>query len=373
MLYPLPFLLGQNADHWQPGFGDCLRVVEKSEVEQLDMLVAAAEEGIQAASDLADLDALRVRYLGKKGVVTAQLKELGRLPVEERPRAGQAVNDAKERLSGLIELRQQELSRAEVERKLREERVDVSLPGRRPATGGLHPVTQTIDRIQAFFAGMGYRVAEGPEVEDDFHNFEALNIPEEHPARAMHDTFYFDAHRVLRTHTSPVQIRTMEQQSPPLRIIAPGRVYRCDSDLTHSPMFHQVEGLYVDTGVTFADLRGVLSTFLQAFFERDDLQTRFRPSYFPFTEPSAEVDIQCVHCGGEGCRVCKHTGWLEVMGCGMVHPNVFAHVGIDAERHTGFAFGLGVERMAMLRYGVNDLRLFFENDVRFIEQFARAG
>jgi phenylalanyl-tRNA synthetase alpha chain len=347
--------------------------LERSDVEQLDKLVVEAVEGIQAASGLADLDALRVRYLGKKGVLTAQLKELGRLPAEERPRAGQAVNDAKERLSGLIEQRQQELTKAEVARKLREERVDVSLPGRRLMMGGLHPITQTIDRIQSFFAGMGYTVAEGPEVEDDFHNFEALNIPEEHPARAMHDTFYFDAHRVLRTHTSPVQIRTMERQKPPLRIIAPGRVYRCDSDLTHSPMFHQVEGLYVDTGVTFADLRGVLSTFLQAFFEREDLQTRFRPSYFPFTEPSAEVDIQCVHCGGDGCRVCKHTGWLEVMGCGMVHPNVFAHVGIDAERYTGFAFGLGVERMAMLRYGVNDLRLFFENDVRFLEQFARAG
>jgi len=364
-------LLEQKSVRRQPR--RCRRTVEKSDVEQVDKLVAEAVEGIQAASDLADLDALRVRYLGKKGVLTAQLKELGRLPAEERPRAGQAVNDAKERLSGLIEVRQQELANAEVERKLREERVDVSLPGRRPAIGGLHPVTQTIDRIQAFFAGMGYTVAEGPEIEDDFHNFEALNIPEEHPARAMHDTFYFDAHRVLRTHTSPVQIRTMEQQKPPLRIIAPGRVYRCDSDLTHSPMFHQVEGLYVDTGVTFADLRGVLSTFLQAFFERENLQTRFRPSYFPFTEPSAEVDIQCVHCGGDGCRVCKHTGWLEVMGCGMVHPNVFAHVGIDAERYTGFAFGLGVERMAMLRYGVNDLRLFFENDVRFLEQFARAG
>jgi len=342
-------------------------------VEQVDKLAAQAVEEIREAAGLADLDQLRVRYLGKKGVLTALLKELGRLPPQERPKAGQQVNDAKQRLSVLIEQRQAELAQAEVSRKLREERVDVSLPGRRPLIGGLHPVTQTIDRIQAFFAGMGYSIAEGPEVEDDFHNFEALNIPEEHPARAMHDTFYFDAHRVLRTHTSPVQIRTMERQKPPLRIIAPGRVYRCDSDLTHSPMFHQVEGLYVDSGVTFADLRGVLSTFLQAFFEREDLKTRFRPSYFPFTEPSAEVDIQCVHCGGDGCRVCKHTGWLEVMGCGMVHPNVFAHVGIDSERFTGFAFGLGVERMAMLRFGVNDLRLFFENDVRFLEQFARAG
>ncbi|AGA33872.1 Phenylalanyl-tRNA synthetase alpha chain [Thioalkalivibrio nitratireducens DSM 14787] len=342
-------------------------------MEQLQKLVAEAVARIEQAEGLADLDALRVRYLGKKGALTALLKELGRLPAEERPRAGQAVNEAKGELSGRIEARQRELAAAEVARKLREERVDVSLPGRRPATGSLHPVTQTIERIREFFAGMGYRVAEGPEVEDDFHNFEALNIPEEHPARAMHDTFYFDAHRVLRTHTSPVQIRAMKEQRPPLRIIAPGRVYRCDSDLTHSPMFHQVEGLYVDSGVTFADLRGVLSAFLQALFENDDLKTRFRPSYFPFTEPSAEVDIQCVHCGGSGCRVCKQTGWLEVMGCGMVHPNVFGHVGIDAERYTGFAFGLGVERMAMLRYGVNDLRLFFENDVRFLGQFARAG
>ncbi len=345
---------------------------ENVEVEHLQSLVTDAVAQIEAATGLADLDALRVQYLGKKGVLTAQLKELGRLPAEERPQAGQAVNEAKQRLAGLIEARQQELAAAEVARRLREERVDVTLPGRRPPQGSLHPVTQTIDRIQGFFAGMGYAVAEGPEVEDDFHNFEALNIPEEHPARAMHDTFYFDAHRVLRTHTSPVQIRTMEQQGPPLRVIAPGRVYRCDSDLTHSPMFHQIEGLYVDSNVTFADLRGVLSAFLQAFFEREDLQTRFRPSYFPFTEPSAEVDIQCVHCGGDGCRVCKQTGWLEVMGCGMVHPNVFAHVGIDAERYTGFAFGLGVERMAMLRYGVNDLRLFFENDVRFLEPFGRA-
>jgi phenylalanyl-tRNA synthetase alpha chain len=342
-------------------------------VEQLQKLVSEAVTAIEAADGLATLDGLRVRYLGKKGALTALLKELGRLPAEERPQAGQAVNDAKQRLSGLIEARQETLAAAEVARKLREGRVDVSLPGRLPMPGALHPVTQTIERIREFFAGMGYQVAEGPEVEDDFHNFEALNIPEQHPARAMHDTFYFDAHRVLRTHTSPVQIRTMREQAPPLRIIAPGRVYRCDSDLTHSPMFHQVEGLYVDSDVTFADLRGVLSAFLQAFFEREDLQTRFRPSYFPFTEPSAEVDIQCVQCGGQGCRVCKQTGWLEVMGCGMVHPNVFAHVGIDAERYTGFAFGLGVERMAMLRYGVNDLRLFFENDVRFLEQFARVG
>lgn len=341
-------------------------------MEELDALIVQAERAIREVGGRSELDALRVRYLGKKGALTALLKSLGQVPVDERPRLGQQVHAAKARLETLLEERQHTLASEEIARQLAAQRVDVTLPGRSLPQGGLHPVTQTIARIETFFAGMGYAVAEGPEVEDDFHNFGALNIPPEHPARAMHDTFYFDATRVLRTHTSPVQIRTMEQQAPPLRIIAPGRVYRCDSDLTHSPMFHQIEGLYVDTDVTFADLRGVLSAFLQAFFERDDLATRFRPSYFPFTEPSAEVDIQCVQCHGQGCRVCKQTGWLEVMGCGMVHPAVFTQVGIDPERHTGFAFGLGVERMAMLRYGVHDLRLFFENDLRFLEQFARA-
>jgi phenylalanyl-tRNA synthetase alpha chain len=248
----------------------------------------------------------------------------------------------------------------------------VTLPGRGPGRGGLHPITRTLERIETIFAGMGFETAEGPEVEDDFHNFEALNIPASHPARAMHDTFYFDPHTVLRTHTSPVQIRTMENREPPLRVIAPGRVYRCDSDLTHTPMFHQVEGLYVAEGVNFAHLKGVLDAFLKAFFEQD-LAVRFRPSYFPFTEPSAEVDIGCVHCGGEGCRVCGHTGWLEVLGCGLVHPNVFAHVGIDTERYTGFAFGMGVERLAMLRYGVDDLRVFFDNDLGFLAQYGQDG
>ncbi len=342
-------------------------------VEQLQQLVAEARERVEGATDLKALDEVRVHYLGKKGALTAQLKELGKLPAEERPAAGQKVNEAKTEVAGLIESRKEALAQSALAEQLAGEQVDVTLPGRRQADGALHPITQTLERIETFFAGLGFRVAEGPEVEDDFHNFEALNIPEHHPARAMHDTFYFDAHRVLRTHTSPVQIRTMEQERPPLRVIAPGRVYRCDSDLTHSPMFHQVEGLCVDTDITFADLRGVLSAFLQAFFDRDDLATRFRPSYFPFTEPSAEVDIQCVHCGGDGCRVCSHTGWLEVMGCGMVHPNVLGHVGIDAEQYTGFAFGLGVERMAMLRHGVNDLRLFFDNDIRFIGQFGQTG
>jgi phenylalanyl-tRNA synthetase alpha chain len=242
------------------------------------------------------------------------------------------------------------------------------LPGRGQSGAGLHPVTLTLRRIAKIFASIGFQVVEGPEIEDDYHNFGALNIPEHHPARAMHDTFYFDAHTVLRTHTSPVQIRVMEANTPPLKVIAPGRVYRCDSDLTHTPMFHQVEGFLVDTDVSFADLKGTIYEFLRAFFEKDS-QVRFRPSYFPFTEPSAEVDIECVMCDGKGCRVCGQSGWLEVMGCGMIHPEVFKAVGIDSERYTGFAFGMGVERLAMLRYGINDLRLFFENDLKFLEQF----
>jgi len=256
-----------------------------------------------------------------------------------------------------------------LQERLASEHIDVTLPGRGRRPGGLHPVTRTMERIDSWFANAGFIVKEGPEIEDDYHNFEALNIPDHHPARAMHDTFYFDAHLLLRTHTSPVQIRVMEHTPPPIKIIAPGRVYRCDSDLTHTPMFHQVEGLLVDEEVSFADLKGVLYDFLQSFFERD-LRLRFRPSYFPFTEPSAEVDIECVMCNGKGCRVCGNTGWLEVLGCGMVHPEVFRHVGIDTERYTGYAFGMGVERLTMLRYGVNDIRLFFENDLRFLGQFA---
>jgi phenylalanyl-tRNA synthetase alpha chain len=338
-------------------------------MQDLEQMAVAAEAAIASADNLADLDQLRVQYLGKKGALTELLKGLGKLPAEERPQAGQAINKAKQALNKLIDERKGMLEEAAVNARLAAEAVDVTLPGRRQELGGLHPVTRTVQRISALWAQLGYEVAEGPEIEDDFHNFEALNIPAHHPARAMHDTFYFNAHRLLRTHTSPVQIRVMENQQPPLRVIAPGRVYRCDSDLTHSPMFHQVEGLVVDESATFADLKHVLGQFLQAYFEQDDLKTRFRPSYFPFTEPSAEVDIQCVMCGGDGCRVCSHTGWLEVMGCGMVHPEVFRHAGIDSERYTGYAFGLGVERLAMLRYGVNDLRLFFENDLRFLRQF----
>lgn len=337
--------------------------------QELNQLVTEAEQAISVADDLQTLDQVRVDYLGKKGQLTERMKSLGKLSAEERPRAGQAINQAKQTVQQAIEARRAALKNAVLEAKLVGEKVDVTLPGRHTPVGSLHPVTRTMQRIDDLFAQMGFSVAEGPEIEDDFHNFEALNIPESHPARAMHDTFYFPDGSLLRTHTSPVQVRVMQQHKPPLRVIAPGRVYRCDSDLTHTPMFHQVEGLMVDEQVTFTDLKAILIDFLQSFFENEDLVVRFRPSYFPFTEPSAETDIQCVMCGGEGCRVCSHTGWLEVLGCGMVHPNVFKHVDIDTETYTGFAFGMGVERLAMLRYGVNDIRLFFENDLRFLKQF----
>ena len=331
-------------------------------------LLQTAQAAIAGANDGAALEQVRVHYLGKRGVLTERLKALGQLAPEQRRHAGQAINDLKQTLESALSARKEVLQAAALDARLRSEAIDVTLPGRGQSAGGQHPISRTLERIAALFAQIGFTVAQGPEVEDDFRNFEALNIPAHHPARAMHDTFYFDAHTLLRTHTSPVQIRVMEQQAPPIRIIAPGRVYRCDSDITHSPMFHQVEGLLVDEGVSFADLKGVLDDFVRSFFERD-LAVRFRPSYFPFTEPSAEVDMQCVICGGAGCRVCKHSGWLEVLGCGMVHPAVFAKVGIDSERYTGYAFGMGVERLAMLRYGVNDLSLFFDNDLRFLRQF----
>lgn len=336
----------------------------------LPKLTADAQAEIEAADNLGALDQIRVHYLGKKGELTALLKTLGTLPAEERKSAGQEINNAKRSVQQTIESRKVSLEQDALQEKLASESVDVTLPGRGQQSGGLHPITRTMARIENLFSQLGFSVEEGPEIEDDFHNFEALNIPEHHPARAMHDTFYFDAKTLLRTHTSPVQVRYMENEKPPLRIIAPGRVYRCDSDLTHTPMFHQVEGLLVDENVSFADLMGTLSDFLKLFFENDNLQTRFRPSYFPFTEPSSEVDIQCVMCEGNGCRVCGHTGWLEVLGCGMVHPKVFESVGIDNEKFAGYAFGMGVERLAMLRYGVNDLRLFFENDLKFLKQFA---
>jgi phenylalanyl-tRNA synthetase alpha chain len=336
----------------------------------LDALKGSALKAIAGADDLAALDRVRVDYLGKSGRLTAQLKALGTLPKDERPAAGQAINRAKSELQAAVDVRKVDLERVALEARLATERVDVTLPGRGQQIGAAHPVTRTLERIEQLFANAGFGVEEGPEVEDDYHNFEALNIPAHHPARAMHDTFYFPDGRLLRTHTSPVQIRVMEHRQPPFRVIAPGRVYRCDSDLTHTPMFHQVEGFLVDEQATFADLKGVLYDFLRNFFEDEALKLRFRPSYFPFTEPSAEVDVQCVKCGGAGCRVCKQSGWLEVLGCGMIHPAVLGHVGIDAERWLGYAFGMGVERLAMLRYGIDDIRLYFENDLRFLRQFA---
>ena len=334
----------------------------------LEGILAQALQQLRDAPDLNQLDLVRVQYLGKKGLFTLQMKQLGALDPEQRRTAGQVINQAKDQFQQQLEAKKDLLQNAALEERLASESIDVTQPGSGQTVAGLHPVTTTLRRISKIFAGVGFQVVEGPEIEDDYHNFEALNIPAHHPARAMHDTFYFDAHTVLRTHTSPVQIRVMESEKPPLKVIAPGRVYRCDSDITHTPMFHQVEGFLVDTDVSFADLKGVVYEFLRAFFEKD-IQVRFRPSYFPFTEPSAEVDIECVMCGGEGCRVCSHTGWLEVMGCGMIHPEVFKAVNIDSETYSGFAFGMGVERLAMLRYGINDLRLFFENDLKFLEQF----
>lgn len=334
----------------------------------LQTLMEQALAAVAQADNVPALEQVRVHFLGKKGEITEQLKALGALPPEQRREAGAEINRVKDAVQEALKTRQVVLEQAELNAQLSRESVDVTLPGRCNGMGGLHPVTRTLQRIESFFANMGFQVVEGPEIEDDYHNFEALNIPSHHPARAMHDTFYFDATTLLRTHTSPVQVRVMEQGGAPYRIICPGRVYRCDSDLTHTPMFHQVEGLLVDEHISFADLKGMLAIFLRDFFEKE-LDVRFRPSYFPFTEPSAEVDIQCVICGGKGCRVCKQTGWLEVLGCGMVHPKVFEHVNVDTEKFTGFAFGMGVERLTMLRYGVNDLRLFFENDLKFLRQF----
>ncbi|MDX1593382.1 MAG: phenylalanine--tRNA ligase subunit alpha [Gammaproteobacteria bacterium] len=338
-------------------------------MHDVEELVNRAETEIDAAGDLAGLDRVRVRYLGKKGLLTDLLKRLGQVAADERPARGQAINRAKQQLQEALERRREALDEARLAEALARETLDVTLPGRGQVRGGLHPITATLRRIERLFAQAGFAVIEGPEIEDDYHNFEALNIPPHHPARAMHDTFYFDARMLLRTHTSNVQIRAMENREPPLAVIAPGRVYRCDSDLTHSPMFHQVEGFLVDEAISFADLKGILNDFLRNFFERDDLAVRFRPSYFPFTEPSAEVDIQCVICSGSGCRTCGQSGWLEILGSGMIHPEVFRHVGIDSERFTGFAFGMGVERLAMLRYGIDDLRIFFDNDLRFLRQF----
>lgn len=329
--------------------------------ETLQLIIEEAKQSIESVTDLASLDEIRVQYLGKKGALTEQMKQLGKLSPEERPKAGQVINEAKQAVQGLLSAKKKSLEEAKLNAKLAEETVDVTLPGRNSEIGSKHPVSMTLERIEEIFVKAGFSVETGPEVEDDWHNFEALNIPESHPARAMHDTFYINESTVLRTHTSGVQIRTMENKQPPLRIIAPGRVYRCDSDQTHTPMFHQIEGLIIEKDVSFAQLQTLITNFLREFFEDKDLQTRFRPSYFPFTEPSAEVDISTT-LFGEG-------RWLEVLGCGMVHPKVLENVGINPEEYTGLAFGLGIERLAMLRYGVKDLRQFFENDLRTLNQF----
>lgn len=326
-------------------------------MSNLDALISQAQEETAAASDLAALDAVRVKYLGKKGALTEQLKALGKLSAEERPAAGQAINSAKEAVQAALEDRKLVLENEALAEQLQAEAVDVTLPGRGQRVGGLHPVTRTRRRMESIFRGAGFDVAVGPEIEDDFHNFTALNVPEDHPARAMHDTFYFPGGHLLRTHTSPVQIRAMQERGAPIRVIAPGRVYRCDSDMTHTPMFHQVEGLVVDKEVSFANLKAIMHEFVECFFERK-MEMRFRPSYFPFTEPSAEMDI-----------LSESGKWLEIGGCGLVHPNVLTNVGIDPEEYMGYAFGMGIERLAMLRYGVSDLRLFFENDLQFLRQF----
>jgi phenylalanyl-tRNA synthetase alpha chain len=335
---------------------------------ELDQLLDQATDEIKKASDLKSLDDYRVHYLGKKGKVTESLKELGKLSPEERPAMGQKVNVVKEKIQSLIQEREALLQKDQIASQLAKESIDVTLSGRKQSLGTIHPVTKTRERIENLFKQMGFITMDGPEIEDEYHNFEALNIPETHPARAMQDTFYFPDSTLLRTHTSPIQVRYMKDNKPPIRMVAMGRVYRRDFDLTHTPMFHQIEGLMVDEGVSFADLRSILTQFLHAFFEAE-LPIRFRASYFPFTEPSAEVDMGCVNCSQKGCRICKNTGWLEVLGCGMVHPNVLENVGIDSERYTGWAFGAGLDRLTMLRYGITDLRSLFENDIRFLKQF----
>lgn len=336
--------------------------------ERLESLLNAAVEDLSKASTEDAIQDIRVKYLGKKGELTAIMKGMGGLSAEERPLVGQVANQVKDALEGKIESALAAVRDAAKQERLRAERLDVTLPGRRRPLGTRHPLTIVIEEISDIFAGLGFQVAEGPEIELDYYNFEALNFPKDHPARDMQDTFFTGDQQLLRTHTSPVQVRTMLKHAPPIRIIAPGKVYRRDSDITHSPMFHQIEGLMVDKGVSFGDLKGILTIFISQLFGKD-VGVRFRPSFFPFTEPSAEVDMACVICKGKGCRVCKGTGWLEILGAGMVDPEVFRHVKYDAEEITGFAFGMGIERIAMLKYGVSDLRLFFENDTRFLKQF----
>jgi phenylalanyl-tRNA synthetase alpha chain len=328
----------------------------------------AALEAITQAGDLQALDAVRVAYLGKKGELTGLLKQVGGMAPEERKAFGQAVNQAKQQLQDAIEERKATLSEADLEAKLASDTIDVTLPGSKHVQGGLHPVSRAMQRAIGIFEQFGFDVATGPEIEDEFHNFEALNTPANHPARAMHDTFYFPDGKLLRSHTSPVQIRTMINSAPPFRIISPGRVYRCDSDVTHVPMFHQIEGLLIEKKANFAQLKSLMHEFVNRFFEKE-LAVRFRPSYFPFTEPSAEVDVACVKCNGKGCRICSQTGWLEILGCGMVHPNVLVSCKVDPDVYQGFAWGMGIERLAMLRYEIDDLRILYENDLRFLQQF----
>ncbi len=337
--------------------------------EKLEEIKLEAERELKTVSDEITLQNIKAKFLGRKGVITEFLKRMPEVPEPERPVMGQLINEAKNFIESLFDKRFEEIKEEKKNLVLLEERVDITLPGRGIRLGGKHPITQVMEEIISIFERMGFEVAEGPEVELDYYNFEALNIPKDHPARDMQDTFYVSDEIVLRTHTSPVQIRVMEKQKPPVKIIAPGKVYRRDSDVSHTPMFHQVEGLLVDERITFGDLKGVLTEFVRLIFGAN-LRVRFRPSFFPFTEPSAEVDIECVICGGKGCRVCKNSGWLEILGCGMVDPEVFKGVGYDPERYTGFAFGMGVERITMLKFGINDIRLFFENDIRFLKQFS---
>jgi phenylalanyl-tRNA synthetase alpha chain len=332
--------------------------------QEIETLVQETLDRLAHINDAADLERLRIEVLGRKGKISRLFKNLGSLPGEDRPELGRLLNEARARLETAFEKGASQITTVSTQRS----GLDISLPGRLPHLGHLHPISQVSVEITEIFQRLGFAVVEGPDVELDYYNFEALNIPKDHPARDMQDTFYVTDNIVLRTHTSPIQVRVMEKQSPPVRIIAPGKAYRCDSDMTHTPMFHQVEGLMVDRDVSFADLKGVLTTFVHQMFGRD-VDLRFRPSFFPFTEPSAEVDIQCVMCRGEGCRVCSETGWLEILGSGMVDPEVFKMVGYDPEEFTGYAFGMGIERIAMLKYGINDLRLFFDNDLRFLEQF----
>lgn len=337
--------------------------------DDLQQIVEQAAQSIAEAKRSFDLEQLRSALLGKKSALNDCLKKLAQLPAAEKPKLGQAVNQAKQQIEALLKAQSELIVNQEINAQLAREKVDITLAGRGQSNGCLHPVTRTRNRIENFFTGIGFTIEQGPEIEDDYHNFEALNIPSNHPARALHDTFYFENGLLLRTHTSPAQIRAMRKTKPPIKMISPGRVYRCDSDVTHTPMFHQLEGLLIDESANFSELKGLLTHFLQYFFARNDLVIRFRAAYFPFTEPSAEVDIQCVMCEGVGCRVCSQTGWLEILGCGMVHPSVLEKVGLTPEKYQGYAFGLGIDRLALLRYRIPDLRLMFENDCRFLEQF----